>query len=60
MAMGKDQGAAQGRGSSTTARGPATPRRARAPVGVGRAWGGLAWEGAAAKAMAGRPATPSS
>jgi hypothetical protein len=45
--------------SSTAARGPATLRRAHAPEGGGRAWGGLTRAGAAAKAMAGRLATPS-
>jgi hypothetical protein len=52
-------GCAGGGGSSTSARGPATPCRARAPTGGGRACEGSRGQGAA-NAMADRPATPSS
>jgi hypothetical protein len=63
MAMGREGArAAHGEGGARPPpRGPATPCRARAPAGGGRAWGGLTWARAAdkAKAMAGRLATPS-
>jgi hypothetical protein len=56
MAMG----AAQGRGSSTAARGPATPRRTHALAGGGRAWEGSRGGQGEPRPMAGRSAAPCS